>query len=86
MKNDNKHFPVFMTHHITEIREHSNKNKWYFIPSKFNVANDCIQPLKFEQFHNNCQYLNGLKFLRCLELPIFSCCKDSFPVNLNNIN
>ena len=86
IKNDNKRFPVFVTHRETEIREHSNKNEWHYIPSKVNVADDCTRPIKFEEFHNNCRYLNGPKFLRCLELPIFSCSEDSFPVNLNNIN
>ena len=86
IKNDNKRFPVFMTHPVTEIWEHSNKNEWHYISSKFNVADDCTRPIKLEESHNNCHYLNGLKFLRCLELPIFSCIEDSFPVNLNNIN
>ena len=40
----------------------------------------------FEEFYNNCRYLNGLKFLRYLELPNFSGREDSFPGNLNNIN
>ena len=42
--------------------------------------------VKFEEFHNNCCYLDGPKFLRCLELPNFSFSEGSFPVNLNNIN
>ena len=67
-----------MTHRVTEIREHSNKSKWHYIPSKFNVADDCTRPIKFEEFYNSCRYLNCPKFLRCLE--------NSFPVNLNNIN
>ena len=85
IKNNNKCFPVFVMHHIAEIREHLNGNEWHCIPSQFNVADDCTQPIKFEEFHNCC-YLNGLKFLRCLELPNFSCSEDSFPVNLNDIN
>ena len=86
IKNYNKRFPVFVTHRVTEIREHSNKNEWHYIPSKFNVADDCTRTIKFEEFHNNCCYLNSPKFLRCLELPIFSCGEGSFPVYLNNIN
>ena len=86
MKNDNKRFTVFVTHRITEIREHSNKNKWHYIPSKFNVAEDCTRPIKFEEFHNNFSYLNSPKFLIGPELPIFSCSVNSFLINVNNIN
>ena len=52
IKNNNKHFPLFMTHHIIEIREHSNKSRWYYIPSKFNIPADCTRPIKFEELHN----------------------------------
>ena len=86
IENDNKRFPVFVTHRVTEITVHSNKNKQHYIPSKFNVADDCNRPIKFEEFPNNCRYLNGPKFLRCPELPNFSCSEDSFPVNPNIIN
>ena len=41
---------------------------------------------KFEEFHTNCRYLYGPKFLRGPELPIFSCGDDSFLVSLYNIN
>ena len=50
--------------------------------SKFNIAVDCTQTIKFEEFHNCC-YLNGPKFLRGPEVPSFSRTKDSFPINLN---
>ena len=86
IKNYNKSFPVFVTHRVTEIREHSKKSEWHYIPSKFNVADECTRPIKFEEFHNNCRYLNDPKFLRCLELPNLSCSEDGFPVNPNNIN
>ena len=79
IKNDNKHFPVFVTYRVTEIREHSNKSKWHYIPGTFNVADGCTRPTKFEKFRNNYRYLNGPKILRCLELPNFSCS------DLNNI-
>ena len=52
-KNDNKRFPVFVTHRITEIRGHSNKNEWHYIPSIFNAAGDCTRPITFVEFHNN---------------------------------
>ena len=42
--------------------------------------------MKFEEFHNKSCYVNSPKFLRCFELPKFSCTEDGFPVNLNNIN
>ena len=86
IKNDNKRFPVFVTHRVTEIREHSNKNKWHYISSKINVTDDRTRPIKFEEFHTNCRYLYGPKFLRGSELPIFSCSDDSCVVSLNNIN
>ena len=35
IKNDNKRFPVFVIHCVTEIWEHSNKSKWHYIPGKF---------------------------------------------------
>ena len=41
---------------------------------------------KFEEFHTNCRYLYGPKFLRGSELPVFSCSDDSYVVSLNNIN
>ena len=41
IKNENKRFPVFVTYRVTEISEHSNKNEWHYIPSKFDVADDC---------------------------------------------
>ena len=56
IENYDKSFPVFVTHRATEIREHSKKSEWHYIPSKFNVANDCTRPIKFEEFHNNCCY------------------------------
>ena len=64
----------------------SNKNEWHYIPSKFNVADDCTRPTKFEEFHNNYSYLNGPKFLIGPELPIFICSEDSFLTNLHSIN
>ena len=75
-----------MTHHLTEIREHSNKNKWHYIPSKINVADDRTRPIKFEEFHTNCRYLYGQTFLRGSELPVFSCSDDNCVVSLSNIN
>ena len=81
IKNENKCFPVFVTQRVTDIKEHSSRNEWHYITSKFNVADASPRA-----FHNNCRYINGLKFLRCPELPIFSCREDSFPLNLNNIN
>ena len=68
------------------MKQHANKNEWHYIPSKFNIVDGCTQPIKFKEFDNNCHCLNGPKFLRCLELPNFSCSEDRFPVNLKNIN
>ena len=62
IENDIKRFPVFVTHRVTEIREHSHKNEWHYIPSKFNVADDYTRPIEFEEFHNNFTHLNGPKF------------------------
>ena len=86
IKNDNKHFPVFVTHRVTEIKDNSNKSEWHYVPSKFNIADVSTLPMKFEEFHNKSRYVNSPKFLRCFELPKFSCTEDGFPVNLNNIN
>ena len=47
IKNNNKHFPFFMIHRVTEIRGHSNKSEWHYVPSEFNVADDSTRPIKF---------------------------------------
>ena len=86
IKNDNKHFPVFVTHRVTEIRDNSNKREWHYVPSKFNIADVSIRPIKFEEFHYKSCYVNTPKFWRCFELPKSGCTEDGFPVNLNNIN
>ena len=46
IKNENKCFPVFVTQRVTEIKEHSSRSEWRYIPSKFNVADASTQPIE----------------------------------------
>ena len=41
IRNENKHFSVFVSHCVNEIRSNSNIADWHFIEGKLNVANDC---------------------------------------------
>ena len=44
----------------------------HYISNKLNVAENCVRPIKFSDFHNNCRYLSGQEFLHLSDIQSFT--------------
>ena len=61
--NENRSFPVYIIHRLSEIRTNSNIKDWHFISGALNVSDHCTRLLKFEDLAKPNNFLNGPKFL-----------------------
>ena len=63
IRNENKRFPVYIMHRVSEIRLNSDINDWHFISGSINVSDHCTRPLSFEDLVKQNDYLYGPKIL-----------------------
>ena len=75
IKNQNSHFPKYVMYRVNEIRQKSDPNDWYYLPSKDNIADICTRPI------NNMQNLNLTEWL---ESPPYLEDKDKVENNVHS--
>ena len=64
IKNQTKHFPVFVANRLTIIKQGSSPNNWHYLPSKLNPADLPSQGISASSIEQLNAWLRGLGFLQ----------------------
>ena len=63
IRNESARFHTFVANRVSVIREESNPEQWFYVPTKENPADDCSRGVTVERFLSDERWFNGPPFL-----------------------